>query len=168
MSTFNLSSQVVSEVPVESTDGIVDTVLNFVSEHGVWVAIGGAILAIVLFFLILKPFWIHTPLGIVCAIGSFFIAPPLAIAVAAFLLYGVDIIFTSDESETGTYLIFGSLVEITETWNPVGGFLFRLFMGLIFLPGLIGLCGLIPIFHYVLSGCLVLGGIINIKNRICG
>ena len=124
-----------------------------------------AAVVVIVGILILKQFWVHTILGMLVALASFFIYPPILIGVSVFLLMGVDILFTSDESETGTYLIYGSLVEITETWNPIGGFLWRLFLGVILFPVIFGLLALIPYASYIISLLLFIHGIKQIKEH---
>ena len=124
-----------------------------------------AAVAVIVGIWILKQFWVHTILGMLVALASFFIYPPILIGVSVFLLAGLDILFTRDESETGIYLIYGSLVEITETWNPVGGFLLRFFLGVIVLPVMFGLLALIPYASYIISLLLFISGIQQIKEH---
>lgn len=168
--TMISAEQVVPEQLAAETsnlEGITpDGISQFISDSPL-VAVGIAVVAVVAVFLFLRLFWVHTLLGMVCAIASFFVLPPITVAVATFFLLGIEVLFTSDEYETGTYLIFGSLVEITETWNPVGGFLFRFFMGVILFPAIMGGLALIPYFNYVVSLSVFLLGIKNIKERYC-
>ena len=124
-----------------------------------------AAVAVIVGILILKQFWVHTILGMLVALASFFIYPPILIGVSVFLLVGLDVLFAKDESETGIYLIYVSLVEITETWNPFGGFLFRFFFGVIFIPVVFGLLALVPYASYIISLILLIQGIQQIREH---
>ena len=150
----------ISEMVEAGSDGVFGKVLDFVMEYPIVFIIG----AIILFILSIKIFLFRTLIGTACAVAAFFIFPPIMVALATFYLLGAEVIFTPDEEETGTYLIFGSLVDITESWNPIGGFMVRLFLSVL-ISAICGAVCLIPYVNYIMPACLILMAIKSVIGR---
>ncbi len=150
----------ISEVIESDSSGVLGEALGFLMEYPIVLIIA----VVVLFILSIKLFWIRTIIGTLLSVGAFFVLPPVMVALSAFYLLGGEVIFTPDEESTDTYLILGTLVDITSTWNPIGGFAFRLFVSIL-TSAICGAVCLIPYVNFIMPACLILMAIKSVISR---